>query len=147
MRTLGLVAFCLAVAGCATIPPAQPTPREATSVRAPIARTWDAVIDVFAAENIPIKTMDRASGFISTDPLAVGLRTSQAYADCGKIMGMAIGADHATYTVLVRGDSVRATVRAAVRFVNTSPPPTECSSNGTWESVFEAKIKARAEKP
>jgi hypothetical protein len=132
-------------AGCAPVPPAAPAPRELTTVAAPISKTWDAVIDVFASENIPIKTMDRASGFISTDPLAVPTRTGQAFADCGRVAGLPIVAKQATYNVLVRGDSTKATVRATVRFVEPTPPATECSSNGRWESAFETKIRDRAE--
>ena len=35
---------------------------------------WDAVIDMFAARNIPIRTIERASGIIATEPLPGGRR-------------------------------------------------------------------------
>jgi hypothetical protein len=107
------------------------------------------VIEVFAERNIPIRTMERASGFISTDPLGVDPQTGKAYADCGTIMGMPIPADRATYNVLVRGDSAQSTVKVTVRFTQggsaNDPRLIECSTKGTWESEFEADVKQRAE--
>lgn len=46
-------------------------------------RTWDAVIDQFAARNIPIRTIERVSGLIVTDQLTVG-REGYWWANCGK---------------------------------------------------------------
>lgn len=141
------------VASACTTPPAPPAPREATAVNASAGRTWDAVIDAFAARNIPIRNMERASGFVSTDMLGT-VRTDTAYADCGKAMGMVIPPARATYNVLVRGDSSRSTVRVTVRWMfggnaaglsSNASPITECSSKGVWETAFEQQVKARAE--
>lgn len=146
-RTLGFLA--LALIGCQTVPPPPPAPRTGTAVTAGTHRTWDAVIEVFAERNIPISNMERASGFISTDQLAVDPQSGKAYADCGLIMGMPIPADRATYNVLVRGDSARSTVKVTVRFTqggrSNDPQLIECSTRGTWETEFEADVKRRAE--
>jgi hypothetical protein len=52
-----------ALAACAPPyqPPAPSGARAPTEVLTSFGRTWDGVIDVFAEENIPISTMERAS--------------------------------------------------------------------------------------
>lgn len=149
-----IVSFAL-VTACATAgtPPAPTAERTPTTVNASFGRTWDAVIDEFARMNIPIRTVDRSSGFIATDRLRVTRDPRQArkpdpQADCGKDMLGTYGhPDEATYNVLVRGDSARATVRVTVAWVETAAPGRvqECSSLGVWESETEAGVKARAE--
>ncbi|MGH9897071.1 MAG: hypothetical protein ACREA0_34765, partial [bacterium] len=57
--------------GCGYQPPAPPMPRDATEVTASFGRTWDAVIDEFADRNIPIRTIERASGLIATELLSI----------------------------------------------------------------------------
>jgi hypothetical protein len=141
----------LAAGACTPVPPAPPEPREATPVGASFGRTWDAVIDVFAARNIPIKTIERVSGLIATDPMAVARPGGgqSPYADCGKVMGLAIPPDRATYNVLVRGDSSQSTVKVTVRWTQGGTPDDprliECSTKGVWESEAEQAVKARAE--
>src|SRR3712207_1620493 len=102
--------FMVPVAACATMPAPPPPPRPATEVAAPFGRTWDAVIDEFAAQNIPIRTMERASGFIATEQLSVP-RSSEKYADCGTDVAVPLVPHRATYNVLVRGDSTRSSAK------------------------------------
>lgn len=149
----------LLVAGCIqSVPPAAPSAHQATAVAASFGRTWDAVIDDFAANNIPIRTVERASGFISAEPVRVPLTTRNGYArtpdpnaDCGSttILGYAQPTE-ATYNVLVRGDSAAATVRATVRWRRApggEAPTVDCTTRGAWEQAFEATVKRRAESP
>lgn len=151
MRRPVLAAFALVTASCASVPPAPPVQRTGTDVAAPFGKVWDAVIDDFARQNIAIRTMDRASGFISAEPMRVSNgdsgRQPHPMADCGQLMmGMYNWPTMATYNVLVRGDSTRAVVRTTVRW--TTPQANtvnECSTKGVWESRFEADVKARAE--
>src|SRR5689334_6312594 len=83
-----VVSLCLLFVCCSSYePPPPPEPREATHVDASMGRTWDAVIDQFAARNIPIRTIERASGLIATDQLTVG-REGYWWADCGKDNGL-----------------------------------------------------------
>lgn len=149
MRKLLIIALIFAAACGAPVPPAPPQPRQPTAVAAPAGKTWNAVIDAFASDNIPIRNMDRSSGFISTDALAVGRDDAKRFADCGTIMGMAIPADLATYNVLVRGDSTSSTVKVTVRWTDHIRSPSnqsvECSTRAVWERDFEAKVKAAAE--
>lgn len=149
VATAARVIVLIVTAGCVTYtPPKPPVPRHGTEVKATEARTWDAVIEVFADKNIPIRTMERASGFISTDPLAVGMEGA-TWADCGSTEVQAYTPNRATYNVLVRGDSTRATVKTTVRWTYTTigknPQLIECSTRGIWEAQMETEIKAQAE--
>lgn len=102
------------------------------------------MVDLFAARNIPIRTMERASGFVATRPLLVDLADGERWADCGTALGKSLGARQAEYNVLVRGDSTSATVRATVLWERPGSPA-GCVTRGVWESDFEAAVKARAE--
>lgn len=149
-KLLMLCALLAGVLGCGgRVAPAPPAPRTAMTVAAPINRTWDAAIDAFAERNVPIRNMERVSGFISTDALSVSRDDAKLWADCGSVSGIGIYADRGTYNVLVRGDSTSSTVKVTVRFTafghGQDQPLIECSTKGVWESSMEARIKTQAE--
>lgn len=155
-RLVPLMALLAALTSCGTTytPPAAPTPREATPVAASAGRTWEAVIELFADRNIPIRTIERASGLIVTDQLSVG-REGIEWADCGETRWAQgdkketsdLPPTHATYNVLVRGDSARSTVKATVRWSHALGLATDvgCTSSHVWEDTFERTIKESAE--
>lgn len=157
MRRL-LLAILPALAACLQYtPPAAPTPRSATVVAAPFARTWDAVIDVFAQQVITIETMERASGFIvaSREGIAWRTRTDSVailrLADCGKggsRMSNVVSAylpTAAKYNVLVRPAGDSSTVQVTLKFVRVTPGgASECTSTGRFESDFEARVRSAA---
>lgn len=147
MKLLVRTTACVLLAGCTTYkPPPPPTPRDASLVTASMGQTWDAVIDLFATRNIPIRTIERASGLIVTDALSVGQEGS-TYASCGTRNGKVLPPDRATYNVLVRGDSTLATVRTTVLWARTADPIVpECTSTFIWERALETDVKARAER-
>src|SRR5450759_364363 len=91
--------------------PAPPVPHSAMEVAAPAAKTWDAVIDVFASKNIPIKTMDHSSGFIAAEEMRVPRPQKRGeaspYADCGTMNRIPQVPTHANYNIRVKGDSTR----------------------------------------
>ncbi|HVE79041.1 MAG TPA: hypothetical protein VNA89_09285, partial [Gemmatimonadaceae bacterium] len=124
-------------------------PREPTPVAASFAKTWDAAIDAFAARNIPIRSVERASGFIAAEP---AIATDDANADCGSsVIGERLSPERAVYNVIVRGDSTRSTVRVTARWTavygeGRDALVEECSTTGRWEAELEAQIKARAER-
>jgi uncharacterized lipoprotein len=126
--------------------PATP-PRSITDVQSSFGRAWDATIDVFGERNIPIKQLERASGFISTDPIALtreDQRAARGWASCSH----GVAPDEAVYNVIVRGDSTQSTVKVTVKWQRSrsrqlSEP---CTSNRTWELCAEDDIKARAER-
>jgi hypothetical protein len=144
------------LAACHMTPPAPPAPRTAMPVTASFGRTWDAVIDVFAEDGIPIATMDRASGLIvpalSSRVVGTPERGPLDYADCGSnIQHQPIVASQARFNVVVRGDSTQSTVQVRSFFEWVSPPlmgernTIECSTTGRYETRAETAIKARAE--
>lgn len=155
-RRLVLIGITFVIVGCAPVPPAPPAPRTSMPVSASFGKTWSAVIDVFATKNIPIKTIERASGLIATDPLNVPVQTNRKaphpWADCGKFMGVFDSPSLATYNVRVKGDSSSSTVQINVLWKQsptTTPfgvqPGEDCSTKGVWETETETEIKARAE--
>ena len=141
--------FGLLLVACSTkyASPVPPTPREATGVSASAGHTWDAVIEQFAARNIPIRTIERVSGLIVTDELSVG-GEGASWADCGRTAGLQGPPTHATYNVLVRGDSSTSTVKVTVRWSLYLSPAgnVECFTTNEWEQAFEGEVKARAER-
>src|SRR5687768_9485299 len=81
-----LAAFSLAcVQPGPLLAPPPAAPREAKPVGASFNRTWDAVIERFAEDNIPIRTAERTSGFLATAPMAVpaSMNADADWADCG----------------------------------------------------------------
>jgi uncharacterized lipoprotein len=124
-------------------------PRDATTIRAAVDRTWNAAVDVLASRGIPIITMDRANGFIATDQLSIRGKSAGQWSDCFKVLVVRIHADRAIYNVFVRGDSVESTVMVAIHWTLTSSKGdleyVECKSRNVRESELEAAIKAGAE--
>lgn len=144
--SIAALLLCAAVA-CQPTPPPPPAPVQSATVAASFGKTWDAAIDVFTQNNIPIRNMERASGLLVAEPTDVRSGAG-AYADCG---GDGIGGrrvpTHAFYNVVVRGDSSTSTVRVSARWtLNLGNLSTiECATKATFESGMEATIKARAE--
>jgi hypothetical protein len=165
MKQLVYAAVLTLVGACAhPIPPGAPVEREIASVDASFGRTWDAVIDQFAAENIPIRTIERASGFIATETQSVPLppydqwKAPNPLADCGRDANrLYTPPSEVVYNVVVRGDSTRSTVHVTARWMASGGPRplfaapavrsdrVECSSRGRWEYDFEQDVKARAQ--
>lgn len=128
-------------------PPAPLTPREALEVDASQGQTWDAVIDFFAARSIPIRTIERASGLIASDALAIG-PGEMAWASCGVFTGDTLRPNWAIYNVLVRGDSTFSTIRTTVRWTYVQDKENrsrECTSTYAWERQMEDEVKSKAE--
>jgi hypothetical protein len=141
------LAFLLLCVACNSYQaPLPPAPRDATQVSASAGQTWDAVVDLFAARNIPIRTIERASGFVATDELSVGAE-GRKWADCGKLNSMRLGPERAIYNVLVRGDSATSSVKATVRWTYSAAKlgTIECSTSHAWEEGFEAEVKTHVE--
>lgn len=150
MRTSPLILAALALAtACVPTPPAPAAPRAPDPVHASFGKTWDAVIDVFAAHDISIETLDRASGLIvpaARSLAAADKQTALSYADCGTAFRTALLPTSAHYNVVVRGDSAASTVLVRAFYTNgTGAAMTDCSSTGRFEDAMEEQIKARAE--
>lgn len=147
------------------IPPKDPIARNAEPVAAPFDRAWDAVIDLFAREVIPIETLDRASGFVAASSsvirtvLPTDSTLARALADCGRLRGgympkdLVYPPESARYNVLVRSTGPQSsTVRVTAAFFGgywAAPyhfTRLECSSTGDFESRFEKAVKEAAER-
>src|SRR5262249_15246197 len=112
-----MIVFVCACATSAPLPyykaPLAPSPRNATQVQASFATTWSAAVDVFAESNVPIETIDRASGLLVPAPLLYLSESSDStWADCGQALGglfkggyHPVIPDAARYNVRVKGDS------------------------------------------
>jgi hypothetical protein len=151
-RRVLVIAIVPSLVGCShVVPPGPPAPNPPMVVAASFGRTWDAVIEQFAEQTIPIKTIERASGLVATDQLTVDPSLWSA-ADCGKDRdGRAFVPSHVTYNVLVRGDSARSTVRVTVRWMSIAVVGVDvksliCSTRATWETSLEDRVKQSAER-
>jgi hypothetical protein len=138
--------FVVSMAACMPQAAAPPTPHSAMSVNASYGKTWDAVIDTFASNTIPIKTLERASGFVAAEVTSVGTGKSE-WADCGKVgFGIPVYPDAAFYNVRVKGDSLRSTVQVTVSWHGVvGKKAKDCSTKGVWETDFETAVRERAE--
>lgn len=141
----------LVLAACYTAPSTVAPEHAPTPIAAGMDRAWNAVIDVFAERNIPIRTIDRSSGFVATEALQVAGVDSLPWADCGSGATGDIRPQVATYNVRVRGDSAHSTVRITVRWsadvaqMTNQVNMAECVTTGRWEAAAEKDVKARAE--
>lgn len=150
---VAIAALVGVAAACLSAPQLAPVTRTPLDVAASFERTWQAAVDMFTEQNIPIRTIDRASGLIATDGLNVPVNArSTSWADCGRSGGAPIRPTAAVYNVLVRGDSSHTTIRVTTRWVALTRDPltwawqtVECVSTGKWEDGAEADVKARAE--
>lgn len=144
-----VVSIVSALTACHMVPPAPIAPRAATPVAASQSKTWDIVIALFAERNLPIKNMDRASGFIATDPLGVDY-AKHTGVDCGaNVLHAPYYPRLASYSVFVGGDSRSSTVKAAVHWTSQTEDKQklqiECTTQGQWETAFEQDVKTGAE--
>ena len=149
--------MAIGVMGCVmpqpALAPPPAAPREAKAVAASFGKTWDAVIERFAEDNIAIRTLERASGFIATEPMNVpaSVNAEADWADCGtQPFTGRVYPRTTTYNILVRGDSTRSTVKASIRWTATTGTGVytavhECTTTGNWEAMIEEGIAARAE--
>lgn len=143
-----LLSAAVILAACARYaPPPAPPPRDATLVNATAVRTWDAVIDIFADRNIPIRSIERGSRLVVTDELRVG--SDGQYADCGQAADGRLRPNYVRYNALVRGDSAGSTVKVTVfySYVSDKAVVKDCSTTYVLEQRLESEVKARAEAP
>ena len=159
-KVMMLVGLMMVMACSQTVPPVQTLQRQGTEINASVGKTWDETINQFANFNIPIATLERASGFVATKELNANVDTT--YYDCGKQTGGIDGdlrypASRVSYNVRVLGDSTHATVKvtaeytsdyAKTGFLATTPGPSihrDCSSKGKFEQSFEQAVRVGAE--
>jgi len=118
-------------------------------VAASFAKTWDAVIDVFAERNIPLRTLDRSSGFAATDELGAdgSARLGRLRIGCNSWRR---GPRHAIWNVRLKGDSAAALILVTARWwifrgKGTNGTRIDCVTTGAWERDAESAIRDRAQ--
>jgi uncharacterized lipoprotein len=122
-------------------------------IKAGFNQTWNSVVDILSEKNIPVKTLDKSSGYVMAEITGVSVGSEKGFADCGHttmasllLGGGEIGTVIARYNILVRGDSAASQVKVTATFVmDNKGHQTTCSSLGTFESQFQGDVKARAE--
>jgi hypothetical protein len=138
-----VLAVAIAIAACT--PPVAVAPNPASPISAGFSKTWNAVIDVLAEDNVPVKTLDRSSGFVVAELATMSLDDLKKFTSCGGMMDMLVhseGFGVANYNILVRGDSTASTVKVTARFTHGDGV---CQSTNVFESGFQSAVKSRAE--
>jgi len=162
-RSAALIAMTACTACTTMIPPGPPIPeRQPAVVSAPFDRTWEAAIDVFASANLPIETLDKASGLL-VPRQAIYTAGDTSYADCGvlhpnsKEYREPIGPTNARFNVVVRGDQTKSTIQVRAFFRATPTVTTatafndtkviDCNTRGVFETQMERRIAEMAQRP
>lgn len=120
----------------------------------------------FAERNIPITTIEKASGVImaelknglipnrtpATDSKAKDGSIKQSpplYADCGTRDGVGYDPTGVIYNIRVTGDATKSAAQVNAKYTQDGSGVGNsffvCSSTGKWESDVQAFIKSRAE--
>jgi len=97
-------------------------------------KVWDAVIEALAVRNIPIDTLDKASGFICTK------RTNfqNSYADCGSspFDDRKTGERFGSFKIVVRElSAIKCSLKITANY-NSAPKNIKCNSTGEMEQWF-----------
>jgi hypothetical protein len=134
-----------AAAGCSRpfISPLAPPPYR-DQIAAPYEATWRALIRALALENVPLRTVARDSGVISSDDIVSPIGV---YADCGRLGAVSLeGEALVTFTVFVQPNGGEATDLQVNTKMRTqayrrgdsgklrSEPVYQCASTGRWEA-------------
>lgn len=150
MKTLIATLVVASLAGCSTYkPPVDHHPVTSRTYALSYDQCWNGIVDWFAENSIPIKTIDKASGLIATE-YNLSNRIHGTY-DCGTDgYDQTIGKEKlASFNVIVRkvGDSVRVNVTTTFTttisnvYAKTPPEPLTCTSTGKLESMILDRIR------
>ena len=135
----------MALGACARlfISPILPPPYR-DQVEAPYDATWKALIRALAADNVPLRTVAKDSGVISSDDIVSPIGV---FADCGRLGAVGLeGEALVTFTVFVQsnggtttGIQVNAKMRTQAHRRGDSgklrsDPVYRCASTGRWEA-------------
>ncbi|OGK83645.1 MAG: hypothetical protein A2X52_12835 [Candidatus Rokubacteria bacterium GWC2_70_16] len=146
LAALALTALAvMALGGCARpfISPILPPPYR-DQVEAPYDATWKALIRALAADNVPLRTVAKDSGVISSDDIVSPIGV---FADCGRLGAVSLeGEALVTFTVFVQANGSSTTDIQVNGKMRTqahrrgdsgrlrSDPVYQCASTGRWEA-------------
>lgn len=154
---LGLTLFIF-LTSCIPMPPLQYNFDPASNYYRSYDEVWESLINLLADINIPIKTIEKASGIVATDEMNApipsvppGARVETAYYDCGVPGGLStINGVRARYNVFVRKLSDNDTsMRINVSYSgshwlgNDFQGWVTCLSKGGLEEDLHARLKGR----
>ncbi|MFQ5897748.1 MAG: hypothetical protein ACE5JN_05810 [Candidatus Methylomirabilia bacterium] len=155
--TLIVGLLVLGIAGCARphVKPIPPPPHRAV-VAAPYERTWLALIQALAYENVPLRAVAKDSGVIALDDFVTPIGV---YADCGSFGDMGVEGEAVTaFTLFVQPVNSRQTqiqINAKMRTQRhrsggfgrvKSQPVLQCASTGRFEANVLETVRGLAEK-
>ena len=129
----------LLIAACSLPAPTYVAPVE---IAAPFEKTWNAVIDVFASQSIPISTIDKSSGLIVSSGFFLSGDVAKNWATCGRGLINLNWAKRADFNVLVRATGTGSSARVTARWTQDGY---ECPTTGTWERGFQLRLKQAVE--
>ncbi len=143
MALLALAAVGLGACARSFVSPILPPPYR-DRVEAPYDVTWRALIRALAADNVPLRTVARDSGVISSDDIVSPIGV---FADCGRLGAVALeGEALVTFTVFVHSNGGQVTDLQVNSKMRTqahrrgdsgrlrSDPVYQCASTGRWEA-------------
>lgn len=150
--TIGATIAAALPIGCARPHVNAPAPAAESIVRVPFDVAWPRVIAFFANSNVPIQTLDKASGLIASQQLALSPYQRLTWVNCksnffNEITAVASsGSSYSgNFNVLARslGDSTYVRVNFSVSaFITTKngPAAIDCASNGRFEQQLLASL-------
>jgi hypothetical protein len=152
-RAYGCVALAVFATACAGPPPTPPEPAPpdiASFVSATFDLTWTAARDHLATAGIPLAYVDRGSGVITTERVAVPPSEAMEYADCGSAPGGAGAAPYlastVVYDVAVMDEGSSSTVLVTASWNPEVPGgPFPCETKRVWEAEAQEAIRLAAE--
>jgi len=145
IRELALVVSILGGVGCTTNQQIMPLvvnpPPGPIDIAAPVARTWDAVVETGVQHQWPSGSVAPDSGVFVTGPVSFRgwnelQRNAIAYG-CG-----ITGPYYTTLTFHVRGDSIHSTVEITPHLFGINDQ--ECVTTGRIELMIAREVEARA---
>lgn len=88
----GAIFLLAALSACGTrvayAPPVAAPVEESVALKASFDDAWSAVIQTFFQKNIPVKTLEKASGILESDELEGEIGRD---CDCGSVLGIPVG--------------------------------------------------------
>lgn len=156
-KFLIVFAVIFAVASCTTIPPAKTVFEPAQTYQTSFDDVWEAVVESFAETNTPIKNIDKNSGLIVAEMMAVphvdggpGEGITSDFCDCGTPPGLMrqtglVGNFNVFVRTLKDGQvQVRVNSRFVTRILAAPAlPAIECESKGFFEERFLRRLADR----
>lgn len=142
-RLIGIGAL---IAGCASTPQSYSFDNSAVSQKS-FNQTWGDVIEFFAENNIPIKTLEKDSGLVVAETESLSDQEITLMADCPSSALASSDANIANYNVFVRETDAGVRVQVNTKFtrilrgsLSNATKPFSCNSKGEAEKRMLSAI-------